>query len=66
MPIITCRYDHQEITITQALEIRQNNRNVHFVCLGCGNILFAHREKIDGQNIAHFEHQVKNENCPLM
>lgn len=66
MPIITCRYDHQEITITQALEIRQNNENVDFVCLGCGNILFAHSERFDGQNIAHFEHQVKNENCPLM
>lgn len=66
MPIITCQYDHQEITIIQALEIRNNNRNVYFECLGCNERLFAHNQRADQQNIAHFEHQIKNKNCPLM
>ena len=61
---VTCLYDGNEITIDDALEIRDNSaEKPYFSCGECKEPLRAHKAGNNGHSAAHFEHLEKNYAC---
>lgn len=61
---ITCFYEGSEISIKEAIDIRENSsQSPFFTCTYCAEPLRAHKA---GKNSgAHFEHHERNYSCPF-
>jgi hypothetical protein len=69
MPLATtCTLNGREVSIEEALEIRNARRRSQpypaFLCRICGEAVRPHKEGTTGQG-GHFEHHPANPNCPL-
>lgn len=60
---VTCLWNGQEIDISKALEIRDDQKSALFLCVNCGEAVKAHSG--GGHTGAHFEHIHRNPKCPL-
>ena len=65
---MTCIYNGKEVSIDEAIEIRENSGNknsnsLNFKCKECGEQVRPH--KAGGNSSAHFEHLMRNARCQL-
>jgi predicted RNA-binding Zn-ribbon protein involved in translation (DUF1610 family) len=60
---IYCIYNGKEISIKKAIELRKKNSSSLFLCVSCGEAIKPHAS--GGHTDAHFEHLVRNPECPL-
>src|SRR6266404_1750403 len=58
----TCIWEGKEIRVVKALEIRNRDNSVYFLCTNCGNRVKPHTG--GGHTGAHFEHFERNPECP--
>ena len=70
MPLaITCMRDNLELTIQEALDLRdatpvKRRKELGFRCADCGEAVKAFKEGTTGGE-AHFEHYARNSACQL-
>lgn len=64
MPKMTiCSLNGRTIEVEDALDLRKATRaRLDFRCIGCGEAVRPH--KSSGHGVAHFEHRVRNPDCP--
>ena len=60
---IYCLHNGKQIAIKKAIDLRKKNRSSLFLCVSCGEVVKPHSG--GGHTQAHFEHKVRNPECPL-